>query len=189
MDARDEVIVVLLAQAGDRPALDQLFRGHQDGLYTRIHVIVGDAEAAADVLQDVFVVMLRKLRHLRDPRFFRAWAHRIAVREAIRAVKRERRWVMSDLDVDDFAAEGGDPLERVATAEVARHLSSLPDASRVVLMLHYLDGSTLSEIAETLRIPVGTVKSRLSYGLARLRERMRRAAEHTTSSELGASRE
>ena len=78
MSPHDEVIDVLLAQSGDIGALDRLLRSIQEPLFLRVLSIVAERELAEDVVQDVFILLLRKLGWLRDPRHFRAWAFRIA---------------------------------------------------------------------------------------------------------------
>ena len=76
------ITLVLLAQSGDRGALNQLLGDLQDGLYGYLIRLVGDKHLAEDILQEVFVLIWRKLRWLRDPKVFQPWAYRIASREA-----------------------------------------------------------------------------------------------------------
>ena len=89
---KQEARWVLRAQSGDRQALDSLFRAVQSPLYRYLLRLLSDPSLAEDVLQDVFLLIYRKLRWLRDPRLFRCWAYRIASREAFRKLKKERRW-------------------------------------------------------------------------------------------------
>ena len=162
---------VALAQSGDRKALDALLRDHQRPLYGHVRAIVGDSDLAFDVLQASLFLVARRLGGLRDPRWFRAWAFRIATREAVRAVRRRSRDRARFEDVDELAdvpaeAPVYDPALVRACAD---RLDGLPPAAQVVLRLHYLEELTLPEVAEVLELPLGTVKSRLAYGLARLR--------------------
>src|SRR5262245_14521480 len=84
--------LILLAQVGDRRALEELLRGIQRPLYDYLVGLVGNAHVAEDVLQDVFVLLWRKLPWLRDPALFRPWVYRIASREGFRRLKQERSW-------------------------------------------------------------------------------------------------
>lgn len=167
------VFRVARAQAGDRQALDRLLRDHQEPLYRHIWSITGNRDRALDALQNSLLLIARRLSGLRDPRWFKAWAYRIATREAVRTAKLESRF-------DDRRAEAGlaDHIEVPLPEErfdadvirgCAEHLANLPPACQIVVRLHYLEEMTFVEIAEALEIPVGTVKSRLAYGLARLR--------------------
>ena len=168
-----EAALVLLAQTGDRPALGMLLERVQPRLHGYLRMLTRDEARADDLLQDTFVIAVRKLRVLRDPTVFRAWIYRIATREAY------RRRRPADLPLDDSAPEpaGGD-LERELVAMRQREqlralVAALPDRAREVIALHYFDEMALDEIAAVLDAPIGTVKSRLAYGLARLRKDVR----------------
>jgi RNA polymerase sigma-70 factor, ECF subfamily len=104
----------------------------------------------------------------------RPWAYRIASREAFRFLA--RRQTAQARDVDDATLETlPEPVhERPAPADLERLIEHASPASRAVLLLHYRDDLTIEEIAAVLGIPAGTVKSRLAYGLQRLREGTRR---------------
>ena len=170
------VLRVARAQAGDRQALDRLLRDHQEPLYRHVWSITGNRDRALDALQNSLLLIARRLAGLRDPRWFKAWAYRIATREAVRTAKLESRF--DDRRAEAELADHTEvPLpEGRFDADVIRacaeHLANLPPACQIVVRLHYLEEMTFVEIAEALEIPVGTVKSRLAYGLARLRSLM-----------------
>src|SRR5271165_4333607 len=90
-DPKREARLVLLAQSGDRDALESVLREVQMILLRYISGLVG-ASGAEDVLQDVFLDIWRNLKWLRDPELFRPWAWRIASRASFKFLKRERRW-------------------------------------------------------------------------------------------------
>lgn len=170
------VLRVARAQAGDRHALDQLLRDHQEPLYRHLLSITGNRDLAFDALQNSLLLVARRLGGLRDPRWFKAWAYRIATREAVRTLKRESRFDdrRADAELADHV-ETTLPDEHFDAREIRAcidHLVGLPPACQIVVRLHYLEEMTFVEIAEALEIPVGTVKSRLAYGLARLRTLM-----------------
>ncbi len=166
---------VLLAQTGDREALDQLLRGIQVRLYGFLVRMLGDSHDAEDVLQEVFLRIYRKLRWLRDPELFRPWAYRIASRAAFRHFRRRRKHQARrtrEVRLSTLPAPVSEQTEE-DYEELRQRLPELLDrlspASRVVIVLHYLEGLTLAEVAAVLAIPLGTVKSRLAHGLARAR--------------------
>lgn len=172
-DFRRTVHRILQAQSGDRDALDELFRILQRPLYGYLWRLTGDRAQAEDLLQDVFLLVHRKLRWLRDPSLFGAWVYRIASREAMKRMTAERRSrSATDLDVvvEDMAAS---PVPDTFMPELLPRLpelvAQLSPASRVVIVLHYLQEKSLSEVADILGISHGTTKSRLAYGLAALR--------------------
>lgn len=171
---RHEILRVLQAQAGDREALGALFEALQRSLYRYLLGLVGRPELAEDLLQDVFVLVHRKLRWLRDPELFRPWVYRIASREAFKQLRRERRWSDRSDDVEALAALPAPPAPDAGLVERLPELAaSLSPASRAVLLLHYVQELTIDEIAAVLDIPAGTAKSRLAYGLGALRKNLR----------------
>jgi RNA polymerase sigma-70 factor, ECF subfamily len=165
-------ILVGRAQSGDSAALDRLLRMLQEPLYRHIRLIVGDDHLAEEVLQDALLIVARKLAWLRDPAWLRAWAYRIATREAVRRARRERRWrdALGDDAIEASAIAAVEPpFEPELVAAVPRLLETVSPASAIVLRMHYIEGLSYAEVAEALEISIGTVKSRLSYGLATLR--------------------
>lgn len=159
-----------------------MLRALQAPLFAHVAGIVRDDALAADVLQRVLLQVARQLGALRDPRWLRAWAYRIATREAVRLSRRERAWRDSlvgdalgdhpDLAAATLALDEEPPFDPELVARLPALLDTLPPGARVVLRLHYLDGLTIPEVAEALEIPRGTAKSRLAYGLAALRMRL-----------------
>lgn len=168
--AKQEIFLILRAQAGDREALDELFQLVQEPLYRYIVSLVGTRALAEDILQEVFILIYRKLRWLREPEVFRPWAYRIATREAFKHLKHERRW--SDSSVDETVLEDlPTPVRDSLTPEMVSQLvEQVSPASRVVIVLHYLHEMQLDEVADVLGLALGTVKSRLAYGLGSLRK-------------------
>lgn len=145
----------------------------QEPLYLFISNLVGERALAEDILQEVFILIYRKLRWLREPGLFRPWAFRIASREAFRHLKRDRRW--SEQMAEESALKAIPALEREEifdpelVAQLPQLMARVSPASRAVLILHYQHEMPLAEVAEVLGIAVGTVKSRLAYGLDNLR--------------------
>ena len=169
MTSPQEAQWVLRAQVGDRQAIEALLRNVQPMLTRYVGAIVGTADAE-DVTQDVMVLIYRKLWMLTAPDLFRPWVYRIASRAAFHHLKRRRRWpdhLRDDEALDDLPAQDlavGNPR----MDELLQDPRVTP-ASRAVLALHFKEGMTLPEVAAILDVPLGTVKSRLAYGLATLR--------------------
>jgi RNA polymerase sigma-70 factor (ECF subfamily) len=170
--SRQEAQWVLRAQCDDREALELLLRGVQLPLRRYLMRLVGTS-SADDVLQEVLILISRKLKWLDVPEAFRPWAYRIASREAFRQLRKEKRWseqVREEAVLEDLPA-----TEPVVPPELLTELlnsDALSAASRAVLALHFHEELPLPEISAILEIPLGTVKSRLSYGLAALRKKL-----------------
>jgi RNA polymerase sigma-70 factor, ECF subfamily len=160
---------VLRAQVGDREAIASLLGAVQPTLTRYVRAIVG-APDAEDVAQDVLVLIYRKLWTLTAPDLFRPWMYRIASRAAFQHLQKRRRWpphlrddeALDELPAQDVAALGPRIDELLLDPRVT-------PASRAVLALHFKEEMTLVEVAAVLDVPLGTVKSRLAYGLATLR--------------------
>lgn len=169
LDPDDELPLVLLAQCGDRAALEKLLLGFQPALSRYVAGLVGGS-AADDVLQDVFVKIWKNLEWLRRAELFRPWAYRIATRACYQHLKRARRWA-DRIDDEAVLEELAAPPARSArmAADLGPLLDRVSPASRAVLQLHYIEDLSIEEAAAILDINLGTAKSRLAYGLACLR--------------------
>jgi len=160
---------VHLAMHGDHDAFAALVSGSTDRLYALACLILRDPGRAQDATQDAFVRAWRELPRLRDADRFDAWLRRLVVNACYDEARRVRRRAeVSLVSVGDRSIT--DSTSAMAeTDRVERAFRRLPLEQRTVLALqHYLDLSHV-EIAETLGIPLGTVKSRLRYGVASMR--------------------
>jgi RNA polymerase sigma-70 factor (ECF subfamily) len=167
-----EALWVLRAQCGDRDALELLLRHVQPSLHRYVSRVVGPRHGD-DALQEVLILIARKLTWLEQPELFRPWAFRIASRASFRYVKKERRWLEQsgdDVALEDVAAPVVRPpdelLQQLGT------MDGISPASRAVLTMHFQEEMTLPDVAAILDIPLGTAKSRLAYGLAALRKQL-----------------
>jgi RNA polymerase sigma-70 factor, ECF subfamily len=169
MDPRQQLLV-LRAQAGDRDAMEALLIAWEKPLYEFLARVISSSSMAEDVLQEVLIIVVRKLHLLRDPAAFRGWALRISSREAIRTLKKMRQWPRSLEEPEAAVDPRSDPTDGLDRLEhLPALLAAASPASRLVLELHYLQSLSLAEIAALLNIPIGTVKSRLSYGVQSIR--------------------
>jgi len=166
---------VLRAQCDDREALEQLLRNVQPSLRRYLSGLAGTTDAD-DLLQDVLILLIRRLSTLANPNLFRPWAFRIASREAFRSIRKRRLWrgrhdvgaELDDFPTSDLRPSGELLQELMAT-------DTLSPASRAVLMLHFQEDLPLVEVAAILAIPLGTTKSRLAYGLNSIRKHLKDA--------------
>ena len=177
--SRQEALWVLRAQCDDQEALECLLRSIQTPLRRFAGGVVG-ASHADDVLQDVLVILCRKLKSLHTPELFRPWAFRIASRQAFRHIKKEKRW--REQPTDESVLDGLAMLNIGPSSDLLQELLSLDHlspASRAVLVLHFQEELPLVEVAAILELPVGTVKSRLAYGLAAIRKHVDQKRSHS----------
>ena len=165
----DQTLLVLLAQTGDRPALEQLLREAYAPLRRYITHLAG-AALADDILQETSLQIFRKLPHLREPAVFRPWTFRIASRIAFAHLKHASRWQPLDDAPSKHLATSDPTLGEPPHEAFLALIDQVSPASRAVLLLRYQHDLTLEEVAAILDIPLGTAKSRLHYGVATLRK-------------------
>ena len=172
-DSDRELFCVLRAQSGSHEALDELLRILQEPLFRYVCSLVRDQSQAEDILQEVFFRIYRKLKWLREPRALWPWAYQITTRETFRYLKREKSRSGEVVDEEILESipfqESDAGFSKEAINQLPQLVAKLSPASRAVIVLYYLHELSLSETATVLEIPVGTVKSRLAYGLACLR--------------------
>lgn len=168
--------LVLSLQAGSLEALGMLYDRHRGLVFRTAIAITGDSEAAADLLQDVFLRLYRFAGHIDPLRPLEPWLYRMTTNLSYTWIKRRQRWLRPLEDVADwlagarkdtpaYQAEMDDSWSQVQQAVLA-----LPLAHRGVVVLYYINDLSLQEISEILDIPVGTVKSRLHYGRQALKQ-------------------
>ena len=162
--------LVVRAQHGDEEAFASLAVVAGDRLHAVAHRILRDIELAEDATQQALLTVWRDLPQLRDPARFDAWSYRLLVRACYAEARRTRRWApnLRLLPADEPArADGSSTVaDRDQLERGFRRLSI--DHRAVVVLHHYLD-MPLDEVAETLGVPVGTVRSRLHHAMRGLR--------------------
>jgi RNA polymerase sigma-70 factor (ECF subfamily) len=167
--------VVEAAQAGDREAMAELVRATHRGVYAQALRLVGNPEDAADVTQDVYLRVVRKLGGFRHEASFTTWLSRVTTNVAMSMLSRRSRRVAvegTDLgeDVPDLDA---DPAERSEALALAARLEdlvqALPEGQRQVLVLRDIYGLSTEEVATAMGLTPGAVKVRLFRARERLK--------------------
>jgi RNA polymerase sigma-70 factor (ECF subfamily) len=168
------------AQRGDEEAFASLAVAVGDRLHAVAHRILRDIDLAEDATQQALLAIWRDLPQLRDPARFDAWSYRLLVRACYAEGRRTRSWTpnLRILPADAPAVEDLSTIvDRDQLERGFRHLSI--DHRAVVVLHHYLD-MTLDEVADTLGIPVGTVRSRLHHAMRGLRAALEADARPAT---------
>jgi RNA polymerase sigma-70 factor, ECF subfamily len=168
--------LVAAAQRGDRAALDRLLHHQHDRLWAVCRRIVGNDADAADATQEALIAVVRGLPRFDGRAAFGTWCYRIAVNAALDELRRrKRRPLLGGPDATAAIGDGGEPDPGPAfdTRVVDRDrldaaLARLPEEFRVPVVLRDVCDLDYAEIAETLQIPPGTVRSRIARGRAAL---------------------
>ncbi len=174
--------LVAKVQAGDQSAYAVLVERYSDFVFTIAVRIIGDEDDAADIAQETFVRAYKAIGRFRGDSKFSSWLYRIAANRALTHLKRKKRRPQTvDIDLGahieaDALTSGNrdDPGQQVLDDEFRRAMrdavSKLPEQYRTVIALFYLEERSYKEVAETLGIPMGTLKTHLHRGRAMLRE-------------------
>jgi RNA polymerase sigma-70 factor (ECF subfamily) len=181
--------LIVRSQRGDVNAFNQLVLRYQQTVYGVVFRMLGNPDVAADVTQDAFIAAFRAITTYRGGSSFRAWLLRIASNQACDHWRRIQRHPAESLEslteedephASDFlnalAATGpeGNPEERLLTQElqalIQHGIEQLPLEQRVAIVLCDIQGLSYEEIAETTKATLGTVRSRIARGRARLRQ-------------------
>lgn len=157
------------AMRGDHDAFAALIDASSNRLYALASLILRDTDRAQDATQEAIVRAWRELPRLRDPERFEAWLRRMVVNACYdEGRKLRRRAEVSLVHLADRQVV--DTTTRLAeTDRIERAFRRLPLEQRTTLVLQHKFGMTHGDIAETLGIPIGTVKSRIRYGTAAMR--------------------
>jgi RNA polymerase sigma-70 factor, ECF subfamily len=171
--------IALSVQQGDSEALAYLVERHYSRLVGYLYLMLGgDRPQAEDLSQEAFTRAFRAIESYNYPRPFKPWLYSIAVNLAHNYHNRaERHYVTVGDAVLDGLPDDIDPVEvtvarRDEVEQMLMLLGSLPVKQREAVILRYVEGLSLAEIADVLQVPVGTVKSRISIGLSRLKTLM-----------------
>ncbi|MHB1132452.1 MAG: RNA polymerase sigma factor [Chloroflexota bacterium] len=181
MEGVDENSLIAASLRGQVAAFNLLVERYQDLAYNVAYRMLGDREAAGDVTQDAFLSAYQALHQFRGGSF-RAWLLRIVTNgcyDYLRARQRHRQESLDDLleEHDDLGlatapadSPEGTALSHEMLAFIAKSLRQLPADQRAAVVLSDVQGLSYEEIAQVMDCSLGTVKSRLSRGRARLRE-------------------
>lgn len=170
---QDHALVEAMA-ARDLTALSALYDRYGRVAYSLAYRILGEAEAAEDVVQDAFISAWRNAGTFRQERGnARSWLLAIVHHRAVDVLRRRTAFRTSPLEVAAEAAADVDTAEEAARSierKSVRHaLEDLPEAQRRTIELAYFGGYTQSELAALMGVPLGTVKGRMRIGLQKMR--------------------
>lgn len=166
----DELLVVR-CQLGERAAFDALVRRWAGPVSGYVRRVTGDADTAAELTQDIWLRVVRGTGRIEDTSRFRSWLFGIAHRAFADQLRRKYR-AAQPLPAEDDIAEADDGEAAFDVAAVERGLARLAPVEREILTLFYLEELAIDEVATSLSIPTGTVKSRLHRARKQLRREL-----------------
>ncbi len=176
---RAEAEQIRLAQRGDQVAYGTLVRRHQDRIYRHLLHLTGSREEALELAQEVFINAWEALPSWRPDAQLHTWLYRIASNLALDVLRRRKVVQFVPLEGDyDAPADAPGPEARLSARQGLQALDAalmqLPPEQREIVLLREVEGLSYDEIAATLELDPGTVKSRLARSRAALAAAYRR---------------
>jgi RNA polymerase sigma-70 factor (ECF subfamily) len=187
LDRRHEDMeLVKRVQAGDREAFRRLFDRYNRRAFAVALGVVKNQHDALDVVQEAFIKVHKHVGSFQGTSSFYTWLYRIVMNLAIDHTRRRRKVTDFDetLDKQDSLADGAilprvvneNPSKMIARQELSEHiqaaLADLPDYHRAVILLREVEGLSYEEMAKVLRVPKGTIMSRLFHARRKMQDRL-----------------
>lgn len=180
----DDSVLIERSQKGDRQAFDDLIRKHERRAYQYAFRLTSNPEEASDVVGDAFVRVYSALHNFKGQSAFTTWLYRILTNCFLDMRKREKSRPATSLEaalvtddgdlerqVEDDAASPHEEAERSERERAVENaVKQLPEYQRAMITMYHVENLSYEEIAESLDLPIGTVKSRLNRARLSLRE-------------------
>lgn len=181
--SHEERALVERARAGDQDAFALLVRLHQRQVYTLAMRMLRDADEASEATQEAFLAAWQGLRGFRGDARFATWLYRIAYNHCLKIAEQRRRDVVAHAELTAQSAREHDPAQALSASHardaemqmrerVRDEIENLPAKYRAVLVLRHLQELSYEEMADVMRVPIGTVKTQLFRARALLKERL-----------------
>ena len=176
----EDLLLVQRFVAGDRSAFDDLIRAHEDRVFSICLRVMGNRESALDATQETFLTLFRKADRFTGKAAFSTWLYRVAMNTCYDQLRKEKRRRADSLPEyhdpsDETAQVGFTSVELRPDLEQA--LAQVPEEFRAAVVLSDLEDLAISDIATVLKIPPGTVKSRIFRGRRLLADILRNQSD------------
>jgi RNA polymerase sigma-70 factor (ECF subfamily) len=168
----DERDLIERCRAGDDSAFEELVDRYKNLVYAMVGRIVPDRSQADDLAQEVFVKVHRGLPYFRGDARLSTWIYRIVSNVCLQARATGRRELLQTSDGPERGASDASFAGLELRDRLEKAMEQLPENYRLLIAAHYLQGVQYEALAETLNIPLGTVKTHLYRAKRRLRELM-----------------
>lgn len=192
MDLEQERSLVEALKRGDRLAFEQVIKLFQDRIFGLVYRMMGDAQEAEDVAQEVFVTLYTAIKDFREESRLSTWLYRIGVnhcKNRLKYLDRRKRWRQNSLDQmeDHQLPHDGDEVSPIQTRVprpdhmlegvqmeriLQKELASMDEEQRLLILLRDVQGLSYQEIEEITGLAMGTVKSRLHRARMVLKEKI-----------------
>jgi len=167
--SRSDVELIAAINRGDADAFEVLYWRYRDWVLGLAFRLTGDSDAALDVMQETFLYFLRKFPGFRLTAQLKTFLYPAVRNLSITARRKAGRYQATPGELEQIENTAAPEPVRAAAGDLEAVLAQVPEEQREVLMLRFVDGLSLAEVADAMDIPLGTVKSRLHNALQTLR--------------------
>ncbi|MCX7796194.1 MAG: sigma-70 family RNA polymerase sigma factor [bacterium] len=181
---QDDTTLIRLAQRGDEKAFEEIVNRYSNRIINLAVKIMGSTDDGWDIAQEVFISIWKNIRSFDSSKTLYPWIRKITVNACYEELRKRGRRVESSLDdvedgepsidIPDDKYSPEDAFDKIELNEVIeKALETLPEHYRITLWLRVVENLTYEEIAETLNINIGTVKSRINMARKLMRDRLK----------------
>jgi RNA polymerase sigma-70 factor, ECF subfamily len=160
------------AQRGNDKAFLELFQQYEQDLYRMAYIYVKNQSDAMDVVQETAYKSFKSINELKEPKYFKSWLMRIAISCSLDILRKRKKVVPLKPDFEEFIS-GTVHEDLTSTITLRGLIEELREDEKSVILLRFYQGMTLKEVSETLNIPLGSAKTILYRGLAKLRSNLK----------------
>jgi RNA polymerase sigma-70 factor (ECF subfamily) len=178
--SRKDTDLVRRMKHGDLKAMEEIVKRYSNKVYNLAYHLTHDTSAAEEIMQDVFLTVLSKIKTLENDSYFATWLYRVTTNAAYGFLRKERKYVdqmpVEDIDHDqamayDWSELPDDILLSDESKDIIRQaIESLPESMRTIVVMKDVEGLKNEEISEALSLSIPAVKSRLHRGRLMLRD-------------------
>jgi RNA polymerase sigma-70 factor (ECF subfamily) len=168
LDARSDLELIAAINGGDAAAFETLYFRYRDWVVSLAQRFTGDSDAALDVMQETFLYFLKKFPGFRLTANLKTFLYPAVRNLSISARRKAQRYQATEAQLEKIENTASEETT-VITGELQVVLAGLSEEHRETILLRFVDGLSLAEMAEAMEIPLGTVKSRLHIALQTLR--------------------
>jgi len=172
---------IVMAQRGDKQALEELIKQEQNNIYTTLFYLKKDDNELVDIMQNVLIKLTKKITQLKNPLFFKTWLNQIIINSYYDYLRKNKRKVEqlslakaqddSEFDVPDYDSN---PQNAILYSEldfiIKNSIENLPIHYKIPITLREIQGLSYDEISDITKTTVGTVKSRIARARAKIKE-------------------
>ncbi|MHC4645207.1 MAG: RNA polymerase sigma factor [Planctomycetota bacterium] len=167
-----EQVLVLRCQIGDREALAELIARYEKPVRYFVSRLLQDPEKTEDLVQDIWLAVVRKICTLKKAEAFSMWLYRIARNRVYKELRRKRQFTELDENIEAANSDEDSVFSVEDAARVHRCLERLRSEHKEVLLLRFLEQMSYEQISQVIGCKVGTVRSRIYYAKRALKQEM-----------------